>query len=95
MEDADFDGWCCDPPNEGFAVFLDTYRRVLAGRGGDHAIGRKLHRYFLAAGIPVPQVDLVQPVHEGEAKTPMRALGAEQPVRDAGGFAHLAHVRAS
>jgi ubiquinone/menaquinone biosynthesis C-methylase UbiE len=69
VEDADFDGWCCDPPNEGFAVFLDTYRRVLAGRGGDHAIGRKLRRYFLDAGIPVPQVDLVQPVQEGEAKT--------------------------
>ena len=68
VEDADFDGWCCDPPNEGFEVFLDTYRRVLAGRGGDHAIGRKLHRYFLAAGIPAPQVSLVQPVHQGEAK---------------------------
>jgi ubiquinone/menaquinone biosynthesis C-methylase UbiE len=68
VEDADFDGWCCDPPNEGFAVFLDTYRRVLAGRGGDHAIGRKLQRYFLAAGIPAPRVDLVQAVHQGEAK---------------------------
>ena len=68
VEDADFDGWCCDPPNAGFEVFLDTYRRVLAGRGGDHAIGRKLHRYFLAAGIPAPEVTLVQPIHEGEAK---------------------------
>jgi SAM-dependent methyltransferase len=68
VEDADFDGWCCDPPNEGFEVFQDTYRRVLAGRGGDHAIGRKLHRLFLAAGIPAPQVRLVQPVHDGEAK---------------------------
>ena len=63
VQDADFDGWCYDPPNEGFEVFLDTYRRVLAGRGGDHAVGRKLHRYFLAAGIPAPQVSLVQPVH--------------------------------
>ena len=35
VEDADFDGWCCDPPNEGFELFLDAYRRVLAqpGRG--------------------------------------------------------------
>ena len=68
VEDADFDGWCCDPANEGFELFLDTYRRVLASRGGDHAIGRKLYRYFLAAGIPDPQVILVQPVHQGEAK---------------------------
>jgi hypothetical protein len=61
--------WCCDPPDEGFELFLDTYRRVLARRGGDHAIGRKLYRYFLAAGISSPQVSAVQPVHEGEAKT--------------------------
>jgi SAM-dependent methyltransferase len=68
VEDADFDGWCFDPPNAGFEMFLDTYRRVLAGRGGDHAIGRKLHRYFLAAGIPAPQVTLVQPAQDGETK---------------------------
>jgi ubiquinone/menaquinone biosynthesis C-methylase UbiE len=68
VEDADFDGWCCDPPNEALELFLDTYRRVLARRGGDHAIGRKLHRYAMAAGIPDPQVRLVQPVHQGEAK---------------------------
>jgi ubiquinone/menaquinone biosynthesis C-methylase UbiE len=69
VEDADFDGWCCDPPNEGFALFTDTYQEVLQRRGGDHAIGRKLHRYFLASGIPDPHMILVQPVHQGEAKT--------------------------
>ena len=69
VEDADFDGFCCDPANESFELFLDAYRRVLARRGGDHAIGRRLYRYFLAAGIPDPQVRLVQPVHQGEAKT--------------------------
>jgi ubiquinone/menaquinone biosynthesis C-methylase UbiE len=68
VEDADFDGWGCDPPNEGFELFLDAYRQVLARRGGDHAMGRKLYRCFLAAGIPDPQVTLVQRVHEGEAK---------------------------
>jgi ubiquinone/menaquinone biosynthesis C-methylase UbiE len=69
VEDADFDGWCCDPPDEGFDLFLDAYRRVLQCRGGDHAIGRKLYRYFLAAGIPHPQAILVQAVYEGEART--------------------------
>ena len=68
VEDADFDGWCCDPPNEAFELFLDTYRRVLARRGGDHAMGRKLYRCAVAAGIPDPQLRLVQPVHQGEAK---------------------------
>jgi SAM-dependent methyltransferase len=69
VEDADFDGWCCDPPDAGFDLFVDTYQRVLRRHGGDHAIGRRLYRYFLAAGIPAPQVKLVQPVHEGEART--------------------------
>ena len=64
VEDADFDRWCCDPPNAGFEFFLDAYRRVLARRGGDHATGRKLYRWFLAAGIPHPQITLVQPVHQ-------------------------------
>ena len=68
VEDADFDGWCCDPPNEAFELFLDTYRRVLARRGGDHAMGRQLYRCAVAAGIPDPQLRLVQPVHQGEAK---------------------------
>jgi SAM-dependent methyltransferase len=60
VEDADFDGWCCHPPNEGFDFFVRTYAQVLQRRGGDHAIGRKLHGYFVAAGIPDPQLALVQ-----------------------------------
>jgi SAM-dependent methyltransferase len=54
VEDADFDGWFCHPPNEGFDFFLRAYRQVVARRGGDHAAGRKLHAYFTAAGIPDP-----------------------------------------
>ena len=70
VEDADFDGCCCHPPNEGFDFFVRTYRRVLQRRGGDHALGRKVYGCFLAAGIPSPQVALVQPVWtEGEGKT--------------------------
>jgi hypothetical protein len=69
VEDADFDGWCCDPPNEGFELFLDAYQQVLARRGGDHATGRKLYRCFLAEGIPHPEIKLVQSVHQGDAKT--------------------------
>jgi ubiquinone/menaquinone biosynthesis C-methylase UbiE len=70
VEDADFDGFCCHPSNEGFDFFLRTYSQVLQRRGGDHAIGRKLYGYFLAAGIPHPQVALVQSLWtEGEEKT--------------------------
>ncbi len=60
VEDADFDGLFCDPPNEGFAFFARAYPLVLARRGGDASIGRKLHRYFGEAGIAAPEVTLVQ-----------------------------------
>jgi ubiquinone/menaquinone biosynthesis C-methylase UbiE len=65
VEDADFDGWCCHPPNEGFDFFVRAYAEVIRRRGGDHAAGRKLYQYFLEAGIPTPQVDLVQSVFVG------------------------------
>jgi SAM-dependent methyltransferase len=69
IEDADFDGWCCHPPNEGFEFFVRTYAEVIRRRGGDHAIGRKLYGYFLDAGIPTPHVALVQSVSiSGERK---------------------------
>jgi SAM-dependent methyltransferase len=66
VEDADFDGWCCHPPNEGFAFFVRSYAEVLRRRGGDHALGRKLYGGFLAAGIPGREVGIVQPVWTGE-----------------------------
>ena len=69
VEDADFDGWCCHPPNEGFDFFVRAYAEVIRRRGGDHATGRKLYHYFLDAGIPSPQVALVQSVLvSGEGK---------------------------
>jgi ubiquinone/menaquinone biosynthesis C-methylase UbiE len=69
VEDADFDGWCCHPPNEGFDFFVRAYAEVIRRRGGDHATGRKLYQYFRQAGIPTPQVALVQSVSvSGESK---------------------------
>ena len=70
VEDADFDGWCCHPPNEEFDFFVRTYAQVLQRRGGDHAAGRKLYSWFLAAGSPAPDVAVVQSVWiEGQEKT--------------------------
>jgi ubiquinone/menaquinone biosynthesis C-methylase UbiE len=69
VEDADFDGWCCHPPNQGFDFFVRAYAEVIRRRSGDHATGRKLYQYFLEAGIPTPQVALVQSVSvSGESK---------------------------
>ena len=69
VEDADFDGWFCHPPNEGFDFFVRAYAETIRRRGGDHATGRKLYRHFLDAGIATPQMALVQAVLvSGESK---------------------------
>ncbi|MCI4363354.1 MAG: class I SAM-dependent methyltransferase [Thermoplasmata archaeon] len=65
VEDADFGGWCSDPPNDGFDFFVRTYAEALRKSGGDPNTGRSLRRYFLQGGIPEPELALVQPVHTG------------------------------
>ncbi len=80
VEDADFDGWCCHPANEGFEFFLRTYRETIARRGGDHAAGRKVPGYFLGCGIPRPEIGVVQSAwldEEGKA-LPWTTLDATQ-----------------
>lgn len=70
VEDADFDGWCCYPPNDAFDLFVGAYNQVLERRGGDHTMGRKLYASFLAAGIPGSHVAVAGSAWtEGEAKT--------------------------
>jgi len=69
VEDADFEGSFCDPPNQGFAFWVEAYQRVLERHGGDPLIGRKLHCYFREAGIPAPELTVVQRVDlAGEAR---------------------------
>jgi hypothetical protein len=58
VEDADFDGLFCDPPNDGFEFYARALPAVIRQNGGDPSIGRKLHRYCRDAGIPAPQLAL-------------------------------------
>jgi SAM-dependent methyltransferase len=70
VEDADFEGSFCDPPHAGFQFWVETYQRVLEGHGGDPLTGRKLPRLFREAGIPEPDLRVVQRADLiGEAKT--------------------------
>ena len=70
VEDGDFEGLFCHPPNDGYAFWADTYRHVVRRRGGDPTLGRKLYAYFLEAGIPSPRVQLLQQARtSGEAKS--------------------------
>lgn len=71
VEDADFDGWCCYPANDGFEFFLRMYQEVLGRWGGDHALGRKLYTYFLEAGIPNAAINLATPLHIADDGKPL------------------------
>ena len=62
VEDCDFEGSFCYPPNDGFEFWLTRYQRVLRSYGGDPLSGRKLPARFAAAGIPPPQIGVVQRV---------------------------------
>ena len=55
VEDADFEGSFCNPPNDGFAFWVEAYQRVLERRGGDPLSGRKLFQRFGEAAIPMDE----------------------------------------
>jgi ubiquinone/menaquinone biosynthesis C-methylase UbiE len=70
VEATDFDGEFGEPPNEAFLTAQRLYRALVDRRGGDPTAGRRMFRHFLEAGIPRPDVRLVQRVDsDGEAKT--------------------------
>jgi ubiquinone/menaquinone biosynthesis C-methylase UbiE len=69
VEDTDFDGTFCHPPNDAFDFYVRNYIAVLKAHGGDPMIGRKLLAYFAEAGISTPELNLVQRVESvGEGK---------------------------
>lgn len=70
VEDADFGGLFCDPPNEAFDFYARVYMETLKAHGGDPVFARKLHRTFRELGIPDPECQLVQGVRgEGGGKS--------------------------
>jgi ubiquinone/menaquinone biosynthesis C-methylase UbiE len=97
VEDADFAGSFCDPPNEGFDFWVEAYQRVLEKHGGDPLLGRKLHRYFTEAGIPAPELTVVQRADtRGEAKTlPHSTIEATADPIISEGIASADQVRAA
>ena len=68
-EDGDFLAEFCEPPHPGFDFWQYAYPETLRRHGGDPLSGRRLHLRFREAGIPDPQLELVQHVHlTGEGK---------------------------
>jgi ubiquinone/menaquinone biosynthesis C-methylase UbiE len=68
-EDAVFLAEFCEPPHPGFDFWQYAYQETLRRHGGDPLSGRRLHSRFREAGIPDPQLELVQHVYlSGEGK---------------------------
>jgi SAM-dependent methyltransferase len=97
VEDADFEGSFCYPPNDGFEFWLTRYQRVLRSYGGDPLSGRKLPARFADAGIPPPQIAVVQRVDlTGEAKTmPMLTVDATAAAMSEAGIATAEEIEAA
>lgn len=97
VEDTDFEGLHCDPPNPGFEFYARTYPGTLARFGGDANLGRKLYRLFLDAGIPNPSVTLVQRVDAigGEKPMPLLTLEASAQSMIGGGLATAEQVQSA
>jgi ubiquinone/menaquinone biosynthesis C-methylase UbiE len=67
LEDIDFSGAFCQPSNPAYDRYCELYTRVVARKGGDATIGMELYRMCLEAGLPDPQVSLVQPIYGGRS----------------------------
>ena len=68
-EDVDFEGAFCEPRCAGHDFWLETYQATLRASGGDPLSGRRLFARFREAGVPTPQVTVVQCLDfTGEAK---------------------------
>ena len=63
LEDIDFTGAFCHPPNPAFARYCELYTRLIERRGGDANAGATLHRLCLGAGLRDVKLRVVQPAH--------------------------------
>lgn len=68
-EDVDFEAAFCEPPCAGFDFWQRTYQATLRASGGDPLSGRRLLGRFRDAGVPTPDVAVVQLLNlTGEGK---------------------------
>jgi SAM-dependent methyltransferase len=69
VEDVDFSGTFCYPPNSAFQRHVDLVGQVIRRHGGDSMIGLRLTDMFRQAGLTNVGVQIVQPVfQEGPGK---------------------------
>lgn len=74
LEDIDYAGAFCYPPNGTFDRYCDLYTSTAAARGGDAYLGRQLPSLLLGAGCERVEIGVSQPLamspegYEGDVK---------------------------
>jgi 2-polyprenyl-3-methyl-5-hydroxy-6-metoxy-1,4-benzoquinol methylase len=97
VEDVDYDGIFSHPCHEAVDFCRRMLARVCELNGGDAMLGRKLYRYFLLAGIPGPELRLVQDVASAGGIKPLMVstLEAGADAITGAGLATAAEVAAA
>lgn len=96
LEDVDFDGAFCHPPDRAFTRFCQLFVELVGRRGGDAAVGAKLYQLCLDAGLREVHAQVVQPAHYGTVAEKGMMLNTMINIADgvlAAGLASEAEVR--
>jgi Methyltransferase domain len=83
LEDIDFTGAFCHPPNAAFTRYCELYLKVIDRRGGDANVGPRLYQLCLGAGLREVQVQAVQPMHCGTCEEKSISLSTMVNIADA------------
>jgi ubiquinone/menaquinone biosynthesis C-methylase UbiE len=83
LEDIDFAGAFCHPPNAAFARYCELYLQVIDRRGGDANLGPRLYELCLGAGFRDLHVQAVQPMHCGTCEEKSISLSTMVNIADA------------
>ena len=83
LEDIDFTGSFCYPPNAAFARYCELYVQVIDRRGGDANVGPQLYEFCLGAGFRDVHVQVVQPMHCGTCEEKSISLSTMVNIADA------------
>ena len=74
LEDVDFEGSFCHPPNPDYRRYCELYRAVVRRRGGDADLGPQLYGLCRDAGLEEVVTRVVQPAHSGREPEKRLAL---------------------
>jgi SAM-dependent methyltransferase len=83
LEDIDFTGAFCHPPNPAFARYCELYVQVIDRRRGDANVGPRLYELCLGAGFQDVHVQVVQPMHCGTCEEKGISLSTMVNIADA------------